>query len=59
LTYLNVEPTYYNVHHYFHSEPFVRYMLAKKESSNSNNRPEVGRRRASVDLAGRRFWLVL
>lgn len=48
----NVEPTYYNVHHYFH-------VLAKNESSHGKNRPGVGQRRASVDLAGRRFWLVL
>jgi hypothetical protein len=52
LAYHNVEPTYYNVHRYFH-------VLSKNESSDDNDRLGVGRRRASVDLAGRRFWLVL
>ena len=50
--YHNVKPTYYNVHHYFH-------LLAKNESSNGDNRAVFGRRRESIDLAGRRFWLVL
>jgi hypothetical protein len=49
LAYHNVEPTYYNVHHYFH-------VLSKNESSDDNDRLGVGRRRASVDLAGRFCW---
>jgi hypothetical protein len=63
LTYSNIEPTYCNVHHYFHNATFVRYALVKHESSNGNNGPGVGRGRASVNLAGKRLdrigWVVL
>jgi hypothetical protein len=63
LTYRNIEPTYYNLHRYLHNEPNARRVLANNESSNGNNRPVAGQRRASVGTTGGRLervgWLVL